>query len=52
METKTNKVPYRIDDKKELPKSDKIKFYHEDEYAFAHFIYDEAMAVKSKEENK
>ncbi|ECM0309491.1 hypothetical protein DH07_23100 [Salmonella enterica subsp. enterica serovar Muenchen] len=48
-----NKVPYSSSgDKPALPKTDKVKFYHEDEYAFAHFMYDDTAAEKDNAETK
>lgn len=52
MNNQINKVPYSSGDKPELPKNKKVKFYHEDEYAFAHFMYDDTAAEQDNAENK
>ncbi|EHA4825401.1 hypothetical protein JK271_004371 [Escherichia coli] len=53
MNNQINKVPYSSGDKPELPKKNKkVKFYHEDEYAFAHFMYDDTAAEQDNAETK
>ena len=52
MNNQINKVPYSSGDKPALPKTDKVKFYHEDEYAFAHFMYDDTAAEQDNAETK
>ncbi|EDU5067597.1 hypothetical protein JML22_004273 [Salmonella enterica] len=52
MKEKSNTIPFSSGDKPELPKNKKVKFYHEDEYAFAHFMYDETAAEQDNAENK
>ncbi|EAQ5067774.1 hypothetical protein K0K20_004435 [Salmonella enterica] len=54
MNNRINKVPYSSsgDNKPTLPKTDKVKFYHEDEYAFAHFMYDDTAAEQDNAETK
>ncbi|EHC8719288.1 hypothetical protein JZN38_004400 [Salmonella enterica subsp. enterica serovar Infantis] len=52
MNNQINKVPYSSGDKPKLPKTGKVKFYHEDEYAFAHFMYDDTAAEQDNAETK
>lgn len=52
MNNQINKVPYSSGGKPALPKTDKVKFYHEDEYAFAHFMYDDTAAEQDNAETK
>lgn len=51
MNNQINKVPYSSN-KPEFPKNKKVKFYHEDEYAFAHFMYDDTAAEQDNAETK
>ena len=52
MKEKNNTIPFSSGDKPELPKNKKVKFYHEDEYAFAHFLYDDTVAEQDNAETK
>lgn len=52
MKGKNNIIPFNTGDKPKLPKTGKVKFYHEDEYAFAHFMYDDTAAEQDNAETK
>ncbi|HEA2184509.1 TPA: hypothetical protein RVG27_004320 [Escherichia coli] len=52
MKGKNNTIPFNTGDKPKLPKAGKVKFYHEDEYAFAHFMYDDTAAEQDNAETK
>lgn len=52
MKGKNNTIPFNTGDKPKLPKTGKVKFYHEDEYAFAHFMYDDTAAEQDNAETK
>ncbi|HCS6454382.1 TPA: hypothetical protein OR198_003742 [Escherichia coli] len=51
MNNQINKVPYSSN-KPEFPKNKKVKFYYEDEYAFAHFMYDDTADEQDNAETK